>query len=104
MKGVERYSGFTPLVLTDRTWPGNRIVTAPRWLSTDLRDGNQSLADPMTPERKLLMFELLVGIGYKEIEVGFPVASRSDHDFVRMLIERDRIPGRRHDHRAHPGP
>ncbi|WP_066370235.1 2-isopropylmalate synthase [Herbidospora mongoliensis] len=92
MKGVERYSGFTPLVLTDRTWPGNRIITAPRWLSTDLRDGNQSLADPMTPERKLLMFELLVGIGYKEIEIGFPVASRSDYDFVRMLIERDRIP------------
>ncbi|TKK84024.1 2-isopropylmalate synthase [Herbidospora galbida] len=92
MKGVERYSEFTPLVLTDRTWPGNRIDTAPRWLSTDLRDGNQSLADPMTPERKLQMFELLVGIGYKEIEVGFPVASRSDYDFVRMLIERDRIP------------
>nr|WP_062330426.1 2-isopropylmalate synthase [Herbidospora sakaeratensis] len=92
MKGAERYSGFTPLVLSDRTWPGNRISTAPRWLSTDLRDGNQSLADPMTPERKLLMFDLLVGIGYKEIEIGFPVASRSDYDFVRMLIERDRIP------------
>ncbi|WP_051759122.1 2-isopropylmalate synthase [Herbidospora cretacea] len=92
MKGAERYSGFTPLVLADRTWPGNRIDTAPRWLSTDLRDGNQSLADPMTPERKLLLFDLLVGIGYKEIEIGFPVASRSDHDFVRMLIERDRIP------------
>ncbi|MEO3854139.1 2-isopropylmalate synthase [Acrocarpospora sp. B8E8] len=92
MKGVERYSGFTPLALTDRTWPGNRITAAPRWLSTDLRDGNQSLADPMTPERKLLMFDLLVGIGYKEIEVGFPVASQSDHDFVRMLIEGDRIP------------
>ncbi|WP_062355088.1 2-isopropylmalate synthase [Herbidospora yilanensis] len=92
MKGVQRYSGFTPLVLADRTWPGNRISTAPRWLSTDLRDGNQSLADPMTPERKLLMFDLLVGIGYKEIEIGFPVASRSDYDFVRMLIERDRIP------------
>ncbi|GAA1007891.1 2-isopropylmalate synthase [Acrocarpospora pleiomorpha] len=92
MKGVERYSGFTPLALSDRTWPGNRITAAPRWLSTDLRDGNQSLADPMTPERKLLMFDLLVEIGYKEIEVGFPVASQSDHDFVRMLIERDRIP------------
>ncbi|WP_062432592.1 2-isopropylmalate synthase [Herbidospora daliensis] len=92
MQGVERYSEFTPLVLTDRTWPGNRIRTAPRWLSTDLRDGNQSLAHPMTPERKLAMFDLLVGIGYKEIEIGFPVASRSDYDFVRMLIERDRIP------------
>ncbi|WP_424529412.1 2-isopropylmalate synthase [Sphaerisporangium viridialbum] len=92
MKGVERYAGFTPVALTDRTWPGNRIVSAPRWLSTDLRDGNQSLANPMTPERKLMMFDLLVNMGYKEIEVGFPVASRNDHDFVRMLITRDRIP------------
>ncbi|MFI6908547.1 2-isopropylmalate synthase [Nonomuraea sp. NPDC050394] len=92
MKGVERYAGFTPIDLVDRTWPGNRIRTAPRWLSTDLRDGNQSLANPMTPERKLMMFELLVDMGFTEIEVGFPVASRSDHDFVRMLIEQDRIP------------
>ncbi|WP_157251796.1 2-isopropylmalate synthase [Nonomuraea typhae] len=92
MKGVERYAGFTPIDLVDRTWPAQRIRTAPRWLSTDLRDGNQSLANPMTPERKLMMFELLVDMGFKEIEVGFPVASRSDHDFVRMLIEQDRIP------------
>ncbi|MEU4226813.1 2-isopropylmalate synthase [Nonomuraea sp. NPDC026600] len=92
MKGVQRYTGFTPVDLTDRTWPSNRIVAAPRWLSTDLRDGNQSLANPMTPERKLKMFDLLVDIGYKEIEVGFPVASQNDHDFVRLLIERDRIP------------
>ncbi|MEV7967013.1 2-isopropylmalate synthase [Sphaerisporangium sp. NPDC088356] len=92
MKGVERYAGFTPVDLTDRTWPGNRIVSAPRWLSTDLRDGNQSLVNPMTPERKLMMFDLLVNMGYKEIEVGFPVASKNDHDFVRMLITQDRIP------------
>ncbi|MFG6201156.1 2-isopropylmalate synthase [Nonomuraea sp. JJY05] len=89
---VERYSNFTPLALADRTWPDKRIVAAPRWLSTDLRDGNQSLANPMSPARKLRMFELLVDIGYKEIEVGFPVASQDDYDFVRMLIEQDRIP------------
>ncbi|MEV4579773.1 2-isopropylmalate synthase [Nonomuraea jabiensis] len=89
---VERYSNFTPLALADRTWPDKRIVAAPRWLSTDLRDGNQSLANPMSPARKLRMFELLVDLGYKEIEVGFPVASQDDHDFVRMLIEQDRIP------------
>ncbi|MFI6739572.1 2-isopropylmalate synthase [Nonomuraea sp. NPDC050451] len=91
-RSVERYSNFTPLALADRTWPDKRIVAAPRWLSTDLRDGNQSLANPMSPARKLRMFELLVDIGYKEIEVGFPVASQDDYDFVRMLIEQDRIP------------
>ncbi|MEO3801090.1 2-isopropylmalate synthase [Nonomuraea sp. B1E8] len=89
---VERYSDFTPLALADRTWPDKKIVSAPRWLSTDLRDGNQSLANPMSPGRKLQMFELLVDIGYKEIEVGFPVASQDDHDFVRLLIEENRIP------------
>ncbi|MFF4623661.1 2-isopropylmalate synthase [Nonomuraea jabiensis] len=89
---VERYSNFTPLALADRTWPDKKIVAAPRWLSTDLRDGNQSLANPMSPARKLRMFDLLVDLGYKEIEVGFPVASQDDYDFVRMLIEQDRIP------------
>ncbi|WP_068929117.1 2-isopropylmalate synthase [Planobispora rosea] len=89
---AERYQKFTPVVLADRRWPDNVIAKAPRWLSTDLRDGNQSLVSPMTPERKLAMFELLVDIGYKEIEVGFPVASQDDHDFLRMLIEQDRIP------------
>ncbi|MFF5209708.1 2-isopropylmalate synthase [Streptosporangium sp. NPDC000396] len=88
-----RYSAFRPITLHGRTWPNNTIVSAPRWLSTDLRDGNQSLANPMSPDRKLAMFELLVGMGYKEIEVGFPVASQDDHDFLRMLIEQDRIPG-----------
>ncbi|WP_049576439.1 2-isopropylmalate synthase [Nonomuraea sp. SBT364] len=92
MQGAGRYTGFTPLDLTDRSWPGRRISAAPRWLSTDLRDGNQSLARPMSPERKLMMFDLLVRIGFKEIEVGFPVASQDDHDFVRLLIERDLIP------------
>ncbi|GIH96795.1 2-isopropylmalate synthase [Planobispora siamensis] len=92
MLGAERYREFRPIDLTDRTWPGRRIRKAPRWLSTDLRDGNQSLARPMSPERKLVMFELLVRMGYKEIEVGFPVASQDDRDFLRLLIEQDRIP------------
>jgi 2-isopropylmalate synthase len=87
-----KYTPLRPIVLADRTWPDNAIQTAPRWLSTDLRDGNQALATPMSPVRKLAMFELLTGIGYKEIEVGFPCASQDDFDFVRLLIEQDRIP------------
>ncbi|WP_253705553.1 2-isopropylmalate synthase [Brachybacterium sp. P6-10-X1] len=79
--------------LPDRTWPTRRITRAPRWCAVDLRDGNQALIDPMNSERKLRMFELLVGMGYKEIEVGFPAASTTDYDFVRTLIEEDRIPG-----------
>lgn len=78
--------------LPDRTWPDRRITEAPRWCAVDLRDGNQALIEPMNPERKLRMFELLVEMGYKEIEVGFPSASQTDFDFVRMLIEEDRIP------------
>ena len=78
--------------LPDRTWPGNRITTAPRWCAVDLRDGNQALIDPMSPERKRTMFDLLVRMGYKEIEVGFPSASQTDFDFVRSLIEEDAIP------------
>ncbi|MCR2792824.1 2-isopropylmalate synthase [Microbacterium sp. zg.Y625] len=78
--------------LPDRTWPGNRITTAPRWCAVDLRDGNQALIDPMSPERKRIMFELLVGMGYKEIEVGFPSASQTDFDFVRQLIDDGLIP------------
>src|SRR5712691_5582814 len=92
MRHTERYSPFSPVSLTDRRWPGRTITSSPRWLSTDLRDGNQALVSPMDPARKLAMFDLLVGMGYKEIEVGFPVASRDDHDFVRLLIERDIIP------------
>ncbi|MFE7844968.1 2-isopropylmalate synthase [Microbacterium sp. NPDC057407] len=78
--------------LPDRTWPDRRITTAPRWCAVDLRDGNQALIDPMSPERKRIMFDLLVRMGYKEIEVGFPSASQTDFDFVRQLIEEDLIP------------
>ncbi|TDK27922.1 2-isopropylmalate synthase [Arthrobacter crusticola] len=78
--------------LPDRTWPDKVITKAPRWCAVDLRDGNQALIDPMSPERKHKMFDLLVKMGYKEIEVGFPSASQTDFDFVRQLIEGDRIP------------
>ncbi|MBO0982342.1 2-isopropylmalate synthase [Rathayibacter sp. SD072] len=78
--------------LPDRTWPTKRITTAPRWCAVDLRDGNQALIDPMSPERKRIMFDLLVSMGYKEIEVGFPSASQTDFDFVRSLIEEGAIP------------
>ncbi|KQO01014.1 MULTISPECIES: 2-isopropylmalate synthase [unclassified Arthrobacter] len=78
--------------LPDRTWPDRTITKAPRWCAVDLRDGNQALIDPMNPERKHKMFDLLVRMGYKEIEVGFPSASQTDFDFVRQLIEGDRIP------------
>ncbi|EBM0725580.1 2-isopropylmalate synthase, partial [Salmonella enterica subsp. enterica serovar Senftenberg] len=78
--------------LPDRTWPTKVLEKAPRWCAVDLRDGNQALIDPMSPDRKKRMFELLVRMGYKEIEVGFPSASQTDFDFVRMLIEDDMIP------------
>ncbi|HET8970453.1 MAG TPA: 2-isopropylmalate synthase, partial [Candidatus Nanopelagicales bacterium] len=89
---IHRYSAFTPVGLADRTWPSQVITEAPRWCAVDLRDGNQALIDPMSPARKKRMFELLVRLGYKEIEVGFPSASQTDFDFVRMLIEEDLIP------------
>lgn len=92
---IGRYRPFHELIavdLPDRTWPGKRITTAPRWCAVDLRDGNQALIDPMSPERKRIMFDLLVRMGYKEIEVGFPSASQTDFDFVRSLIEEDAIP------------
>jgi 2-isopropylmalate synthase len=88
----QRYRAFAPIDLPDRTWPSATITRAPRWLSTDLRDGNQALIDPMTAARKLKMFDLLVALGYKEIEIGFPSASQTDFDFVRNLVEGDRIP------------
>ena len=88
-----RYRPFAPVDLPDRAWPGKTISAAPRWLSTDLRDGNQALIDPMSPSRKRTMFDLLVRLGYKEIEVGFPSASQADFDFVRGLIDGDLIPG-----------
>jgi 2-isopropylmalate synthase len=87
-----RYTPFKPVELPDRTWPNQVMTKAPRWLSTDLRDGNQALIDPMSPTRKRAMFDLLVKMGYKEIEVGFPSASQTDFDFVRELIEGDKIP------------
>jgi 2-isopropylmalate synthase len=90
-----RYKPFHEQInveLEDRTWPSKRITQAPRWCAVDLRDGNQALIDPMSPERKLEMFKLLVRMGYKEIEVGFPSASQTDFDFVRLLIEENLIP------------
>jgi 2-isopropylmalate synthase len=78
--------------LPDRTWPDKRIEVAPQWCAVDLRDGNQALIDPMSPERKRVMFELLVRMGYKQIEVGFPSASQTDFDFVRQLIDDNAIP------------
>ena len=89
---ISRYAPFTPIVLPDRTWPEKVTTEAPRWCAVDLRDGNQALIDPMTPDRKRRMFELLVRMGYKEIEVGFPAASQTDFDFVRQLIEDDLVP------------
>ncbi len=89
---IHKYQAFTPIPLPDRTWPDAVITAAPRWCAVDLRDGNQALIDPMSPERKRRCFELLVRMGYKEIEVGFPAASQTDFDFVRQLIEGDLIP------------
>ncbi len=88
----DKYRPYPDIVLPDRTWPSKRITKAPLWCSVDLRDGNQALIDPMDPVRKLRMFETLVQIGFKEIEVGFPSASQPDFDFVRLLIEKDLIP------------
>jgi len=87
-----KYKPFLPPALEDRTWPSKRITAAPRWCSVDLRDGNQALIDPMDPARKMKMFETLVATGFKEIEVGFPSASTPDHDFIRQIIEDDRVP------------
>ena len=89
---VSRYSSFVPIDLPDRTWPTKQITKAPQWCSVDLRDGNQALIDPMDNSRKLAMFNLLVSMGYKEIEVGFPSASQTDFDFVRKIIEDGLIP------------
>ncbi|MEN9822774.1 MAG: 2-isopropylmalate synthase [Actinomycetota bacterium] len=88
----EKYQRLVPVVLHDRTWPNKVHEKAPLWCSVDLRDGNQALIDPMDPQRKMRMFEALVNMGFKEIEVGFPSASQPDFDFVRQLIEEDRIP------------
>ncbi|HEU5436285.1 MAG TPA: 2-isopropylmalate synthase [Telluria sp.] len=87
-----KYRAFPAIALHDRTWPNNIITKPPIWMSTDLRDGNQALIEPMSPEKKLRFFEMLVRIGLKEIEVGFPSASQTDFDFVRKLIDENRIP------------
>ncbi|WP_446030703.1 2-isopropylmalate synthase [Lelliottia amnigena] len=89
---AQKYQPFPPISLPDRRWPEQRIIHAPRWLSTDLRDGNQALAEPMDSARKLQFWELLLGCGFKEIEVAFPSASQTDFDFVRQLIDENRIP------------
>ena len=87
-----RYAAFPPVDLPDRTWPSHTLDVSPLWCSVDLRDGNQALIEPMDAERKLAMFRLLVQLGYKEIEVGFPAASSTDFDFVRLLVEQDLVP------------
>ncbi len=89
---IHKYRPFTPINLPDRTWPGRVIDRAPIWCSVDLRDGNQALVEPMGPERKRRMFGLLVKLGFKEIEVGFPAASETDFAFVRELVEQDLVP------------
>jgi 2-isopropylmalate synthase len=89
---VHKYGRYEAVDIPDRTWPDNRITVAPRWLSTDLRDGNQALIDPMSPARKREMFDLLVRMGYKEIEVGFPSSGETDFAFVRSIIEEGAIP------------
>ena len=87
-----KYKPFVPVLLEDRTWPDNTIVKAPTWCSVDLRDGNQALVEPMTPLEKQKMWDLLLEIGFKEIEVGFPAASQTDYDFVRKIVDQKLIP------------
>lgn len=88
----QKYKAFQPINLPDRQWPGEVISQAPRWCSVDLRDGNQALIDPMSVEEKLQMWDLLLAIGFSEVEVGFPAASQPDFDFIRRIIDEDRIP------------
>ncbi|MDN2712141.1 2-isopropylmalate synthase [Janthinobacterium sp. SUN118] len=89
---ASKYRAFPPVKLTDRQWPNQIISKPPIWMSTDLRDGNQSLIEPMSAEKKLRFFDMLIAIGLKEIEVGFPSASQTDFDFVRKLVDENRIP------------
>ena len=89
---LHKYRPYPPVQLTDRTWPDKVITKAPIWCSVDLRDGNQALVQPMNLEEKLEMFQLLVRIGFKEIEVGFPSASQIEYDFLRLLIDGNHIP------------
>src|ERR1700727_1130089 len=89
---IQKYRAYAPIDLPHRQWPSRLIDKAPDWCSVDLRDGNQALIEPMGVERKNRMFDLLVGMGFKEIEVAFPSASQTDFDFVRSIIEDDKIP------------
>jgi 2-isopropylmalate synthase len=89
---AKKYKPFAPIDLPDRQWPSRVIDRHPMWCSVDLRDGNQALIEPMNSERKRRMFDTLVDMGFKEIELGFPAASETDYAFVRELIEEDRIP------------
>src|ERR1700720_3933137 len=89
---INKYRPYPPVPIPDRRWPDRAITTAPIWCSVDLRDGNQALIDPMDIQRKRRLFRLLVAMGFKEIEVGFPAASQTDFDFVRFLIETDHVP------------
>src|ERR1700674_5572216 len=89
---ISKYRAYTPIVLPDRQWPSKVISKAPIWCSVDLRDGNQALIEPMGVDRKNRMFDLLVDMGFKEIEVAFPSASQTDFDFVRSIIESGAIP------------
>src|SRR5271155_203327 len=89
---IDKYRAFAPIVLPNRQWPSRLIAKAPIWCSVDLRDGNQALIEPMGVDRKNRMFDLLVGMGFKEIEVAFPSASQTDFDFVRLIIEGGKIP------------
>ena len=91
-KPSTKYRPFAPVELSDRTWPSRVISQAPQWCSVDLRDGNQALIEPMDAARKRRMFDMLIKIGFKEIEVGFPAASQTDFDFVREIIEQGLIP------------
>ena len=90
-KGISKYKTFKQIDLTDRAWPNSLISEAPIWCSVDLRDGNQALIEPMGEEKKLRMFKLLLDIGFKEIEVGFPAASQTDFNFVRKIIKENLV-------------
>ena len=87
-----KYRAFAPIDLPDRQWPSRVLDAAPRWCSVDLRDGNQALIDPMNVDEKLRLWDLLLEVGFAEIEVGFPAASQPDFDFIRRIIDEDRIP------------
>ena len=92
MLNYKKYKRFETIKLKDRTWPDNEITKAPIWCSVDLRDGNQALINPMTVDEKVEFFNLLVKLGFKEIEVGFPSASQIEYDFLRRLVDENHIP------------